>query len=48
MSSTIQDKGYEFVTIQKGGRALVDTNYGFEHHYVKESKKKMTFVCKNR
>ena len=26
----------------------MDTNYGFEYHYVKESKKKMTFVCKNR
>ena len=42
-----QDKGYEFITIQKGGRALVDSNYGFEYTYVKESKKKITFVSKN-
>ena len=42
------DKDYQFVTTQKGGRALVNIEYGFECYYLKESKKKMTFFCKNR
>ena len=37
------DKDYQFVTTQKGGRALVNIEYGFEYYYLKESKKKMTF-----
>ena len=43
-----QDRDYVFFKTQKGGRGLSDSNYGFEYTFVKESKKKLTFVCKNR
>ena len=44
----VTDQAYEFTTTQKGGRALLDTIYGFQYNFVKESGIKMTFVCKSR
>ena len=43
-----KDRDYEFFTTQKGGKSLSDSNYGFEYTFVKESKRKLIFVCKNR